>query len=80
MKLFAFVKSAFKSIIKNFLPLIFTFSIFPIILGLVTGYFNEDMFVPSADMPVMAISIIDGDNSEESKNLIAFLESDEMKN
>lgn len=79
MKLFAFVKSAFKSIIKNFLPLIFTFSIFPIILGLVTGYFNEDMFVPSADMPVMAISIIDRDNSEESKNLIAFLESDEMK-
>lgn len=78
MKLLAFVKTVFKTTTKNLLPLLFTFSIFPISLGLITGYFNEDIFVPSADMPLMAIRIIDEDNSEESKNLISFLEGEEM--
>ena len=69
MKLLAFIKSAFKSTYKNLLPLLFTFSIFPIVLGVLTGYFNEDLFVPAADMPTMAISIIDKDDSQASRVL-----------
>lgn len=79
MKLLAFIKSAFKSTYKNLLPLLFTFSIFPIVLGVLTGYFNEDLFVPAADMPTMAISIIDKDDSQASKSLIGLLEREEMQ-
>jgi len=79
MKLFAFIKSAYKSTVKNFLPLLFTFSIFPIILGLITGYFNQHMFVPSVNMPIIPVKIVDEDRSEESRNLISFLESEKMK-
>lgn len=79
MKLLAFVKTVFVSTVKSLLPLILTFSIFPIFLGLAVGYFNKDMFIPSADIPLMDIRIIDEDDSEESKNLISFLESQEMK-
>ncbi len=80
MKLFAFIKTVFKSTVKNFYSLILVFSIFPIFLGLVVGYFNKDMFVPSANMPLIAVKVIDRDKSQESKNLMNFLESQAMKN
>jgi len=79
MKLFAFIKSTIKTTLKNLPSLVFTFSIFPLLLGLVVGYFNEDQFVPSVEMPVMKIMIKDEDNSVESNNLIGFLEGQEMK-
>lgn len=78
MKSLAFIKLTLKSTLKNLLPLILTFSIFPLLLGMVVGYLNEDIFVPSADMPVMRVSILDEDNSQESNNLMSFFMREEM--
>jgi len=79
MKLLAFIKTVLKSTLKNLLNQLLIFSVFPLLLGLVIGYFSEDQFVPSAEMPVMKIMIKDEDNSAESNNLIGFLEGQEMK-
>ncbi len=79
MKLLAFIKTTFMATVKNLYSLVLVFSLFPIFLGLLTGYMNEDMFVPSVDMPVMAVKVIDEDNSVESRNLVNFLESQEMR-
>lgn len=79
MKLLAFIKTVLKSTLKNLLNHLLIFSVFPLLLGLVIGYFSEDQFVPSAEMPVMKIMIKDEDNSAESNNLIGFLEGQEMK-
>lgn len=80
MKLRAFTKLTIKSMLKNFLPLVLTFSIFPMFLSLVIGYFQKDQFTPSVDMPIMSVHIVDEDNSIQSGNLKQFLNSDEIKN
>ena len=79
MKLLAFIKTVLKSTLKNLLNQLFIFSVFPLLLGLVIGYFSEDQFVPSAEMPVMKIMIKDEDNSAESNYFIEFLKGQEME-
>lgn len=79
MKLRAFIKLTIKSMMKNILQLILTFSIFPIFLSLVLGYFQKDQFTPSVNMPIMSVYIVDEDNSIHSDNLKKFLSNDEVK-
>ncbi|NMB07256.1 MAG: ABC transporter permease, partial [Tissierellia bacterium] len=79
MKFKAFLKLTFISIMKNLPNMLLTFSIFPIFLGLIVGYFQKDYFTPSVETPIMSISILDEDNSNQSKNLIDFLNNEQMK-
>ena len=79
MKFKAFLKLTFISIMKNLPNMLLTFSIFPIFLGLIVGYFQKDSFTPSVETPIMSISILDEDNSNQSKNLIDFLNNEQMK-
>ena len=64
---------------KNFPTILLTFTIFPIFLGLVIGYFEKDYFTPSVEMPIMSVAIVDEDNSSQSKYLVDFLNSEEIK-
>jgi len=79
MKFKAFLKLTAKSTIKNLPSILLTFSIFPIFLGLIIGYFQKDIFTPSVEDPIMKVNIVDEDNTIQSKNLIKFLNSEEIK-
>ncbi|WP_077369131.1 ABC transporter permease [Anaerosalibacter sp. Marseille-P3206] len=79
MKLKAFTKLTVKSMLMNFLPLVLTFSIFPMFLSCVIGYFQKDQFTPSVDMPIMSVHIVDEDDSIQSRNLKQFLNNDQIK-
>lgn len=79
MKFKAFLKLTAKSTIKNLPSILLTFSIFPIFLGLIIGYFQKDTFTPSVEAPIMKVNIVDKDNTIQSKNLIKFLNSEEIK-
>lgn len=79
MKLKAFLKLTAISTVKNSPRLLLTFAIFPIFMGLVMGYFQKDYFTPSVEMPIMNVNIVDKDNAVQSKNLMDFLNSEEMK-
>lgn len=79
MKLKAFVKLTVVSTIKNLSRLLLVFSVFPVFLGLLLGYFQTEQFTPAVDIPIMNVKIVDEDNTIQSKNLVGFLNSKEMK-
>lgn len=78
MKLLAFLKVSAKGIIREFPAFILSYGIYPIILALVMGYVQKDMFTPTVNDPIFSIIIVDEDKSTESQNLISFLNSQEM--
>ncbi|MBU5425401.1 ABC transporter permease [Tissierella pigra] len=78
MKLLAYLKVALKGLIKEFPSFVLSYAIFPIILALVMGYVQKDMFTPAINDPIFSIIIVDEDNTGESKGLISFLSSGEM--
>lgn len=78
MKLLAFLKISVKGIIKEFPTFLLTYALYPMIIALVMGYLQEDMFVPTIDKPIFSIVIVDEDNTKESKDLISFLKSKEI--
>lgn len=79
MKLKAFLKLTAKSTIKNLPAILLSFGIFPIFLGLVIGYFQKDYFTPSVENPILKVCIVDEDNTIQSKNMVDFLNNEEMK-
>lgn len=79
MKLKAFIKISFKGLIKNVHIMLITFAIFPVIISVLYGYFQKDMFEKPNSISKISISIEDRDNTTISKNLISFLKSDNLK-
>ena len=79
MKLKAFLKLTAKSTIKNLPAILLSFGIFPIFLGRVIGYFQKDYFTPSVENPILKVCIVDEDNTIQSKNMVDFLNDEEMK-
>lgn len=78
MKLLAYLKLNIKGIIKEFPSFVLSYGIYPIILALVMGYMQKDLFTPSISNPIMSVIIQDEDNTIQSKNLVSFLKSEEM--
>ncbi len=78
MKLLAFLKVSLKGIIKEFPTFVLSYAIYPIIIALVMGYVQKDMFTPVVNDPIFSIIIVDEDNTRESENLISFLNSEEI--
>ena len=79
MKLKAYLKLIAKATIKNLPRMLLIYGLFPIFLGFAIGYFQKDYFTPSVESPVLKIYIVDEDNTAQSKNLISFLNSEEMQ-
>lgn len=78
MKLLAYLKIALKGIIREFPAFLLSYAMYPVILALVMGYVQKDMFVPVINDPILSIIIVDEDNTTESQNLILFLNSEEL--
>ncbi|AFS79613.1 ABC transporter permease protein [Gottschalkia acidurici 9a] len=79
MRLMAFIKIGIKGMIRGILPLVLTYTIFPIALSFIIGYFQTELFTPSVKMPKIEISIVDNDKTKLSGELINFLNSEDMK-
>ncbi len=79
MRLKAFIKLTLKSIFRELPVMIFTFAIFPIVISLLYGYFQKDMFNPKNEIDRIAIYVEDKDNSKLSNEFIKFLGSNELK-
>lgn len=80
MKLRAFIKSTLKGIIRDLPTFIFVFAVFPIILSILYGYFQREMFNPPNEMKKIPIVIEDKDKSVLSASLKNFLTTNTMKN
>lgn len=78
MKLLAFLKVTLKSIVKELPIFVLTFAVYPIVLALVMGVIQKDMFTPVINDPIFSVIVVDEDNTRESKNLITFLESEDI--
>ncbi|WMM25310.1 ABC transporter permease [Tissierella sp. MB52-C2] len=78
MKLLAYLKVSLKGIIKEFPTFVLSYAIYPIVLALVMGYVQKDMFTPAINDPIFSIIIVDEDNTKESQSLISFLNSADM--
>lgn len=78
MKLLAYLKVSLKGIIKEFPTFLLSYAIYPIVIALVMGYVQKDMFTPVINDPIFSIIIVDEDNTKESQNLISFLNSEEV--
>ena len=78
MKLLAYLKVSLKGIIKEFPAFLLSYAIYPIVIALVMGYVQKDMFTPVVNDPIFSIIIVDEDNTRESQNLISFLNNDEI--
>ncbi len=78
MKLLAFLKVSLKSVIKELPVFALTFAVYPIVLALIMGYVQKDMFTPSINDPIFSIVVVDEDNTTESKSLISFLKSEDI--
>ncbi|MCS4464524.1 hypothetical protein JTT01_12065 [Clostridium botulinum] len=79
MRLKAFIKLTLKSVFRELPVMIFTFAIFPIVISLLYGYFQKDMFNPKNEIDRIAIYVEDKDNSKLSNEFIKFLGSNELK-
>ncbi|MDR7855590.1 ABC transporter permease [Tissierella sp.] len=78
MKLLAWLKISLKSIIRELPAFVLSYAIYPIIIALVMGYVQQDMFTPAINDPIFSVVIVDEDNTKESQNLISFLGNEEM--
>ncbi|MDI9414036.1 MAG: ABC transporter permease [Bacillota bacterium] len=78
MTVLAYVRLALKSIIKELPAFVIGFAIFPIFIGLSIGFAQKNMFSPKINEPLFTISVMDEDNSWESQELIAFLQSEQV--
>lgn len=78
MKLLAYLKVSLKGLIKEFPAFLLSYAIYPIVIALVLGYVQKDMFTPAINDPIFSIIIVDEDNTKESNNLISFLNSEEV--
>lgn len=78
MKALAFIKVSLKGLIKELPNFVLSFAIYPIVIALIMGFVQKDMFTPVVNEPIISIIIVDEDNTKESNNLIDFLESEEI--
>ena len=79
MKLFYYTKTTLKGMVSNAAITVIYFILFPVLLAGIMGFFRNSFNENSLKLNTLKISIIDNDNSNMSKNLVSFLESDEMK-
>lgn len=75
MKLLAYMKLSIKGVFKQLPLIILTYVAFPIILALLVGYIQLDSSSPTINQAIFSIKILDEDNTQESKELISYLES-----
>lgn len=78
MKLLAYLKLSLKGLIKEFPAFLLSYAVYPIVLSLVMGYVQKDMFTPVVNDPIFSIIVVDEDNTKESQNLVSFLNSEDI--
>ena len=79
MRIKATIKVTIKAILAQWKMTILMFSIFPLIIGLLMGTVQKDMFKPDVNRDKINISLIDKDNSNTSKSFKSLLETKELK-
>lgn len=73
MKVKAFLKVSLKLTIKSFPTYIFIYVVFPMLLSLLLGYFQQDIFNPPVKIDKVNVNVVDRDTSQFSKGLIKYL-------
>lgn len=79
MKLLYYTKTTLKGMVSNAAITVISFILFPVLLAGFMGFFQNSLHENPLKLNTLKISIVDNDNSNMSKNLVLFLESDEMK-
>lgn len=79
MKLFYYTKTTLKGMLSNLTITLVYFILFPVLLAVFLGFFQNSIYENPLKLNTLKVEIIDNDNSNMSKSLISFLESDEMK-
>lgn len=79
MKLIYYTKTTLKGMISNGVLTILYFILFPVLLASFMGFFQKAITESPLKLKTLKVQINDMDNSNMSKDLIAFLESDDMK-
>lgn len=78
MKLYAYLKITFKQILKEFPSFFLSYAMYPIILALIMGFIQKDMFTPKINEPIISVSLRDEDETTESQGLISYLKNEEV--
>lgn len=78
MKLLAYIKLSIKSLIRELPAFVLSYAMYPIILALLLGYIQKDDFTPQINQPIFSIEVVDEDNTDASKGLVSYLESEEI--
>lgn len=79
MRIKATIKVIIKGILAQWKMIVLMFSIFPLIIAVLMGTVQKDMFKPDVNRAKININIIDKDNSKTSKNFKEFFEISELK-
>lgn len=78
MKLRAFLRLSLKTIFKTLPVFAFFLAGFPLLMSLLMGFVQQDMFTAVVHEPLFALNIIDEDNSLQSHSLSEYLNSEEL--
>ena len=79
MKLIYYTKTTLKGMVSNGAVTLLYYILFPVLLAAFMGFFQKTLMDSPLKLATLKIQINDMDNSTMSKNLISFLESDDMK-
>lgn len=79
MKLLYYTKITLKGMLSNAAVTVAFFILFPVLLAGFMGFMQNSLHDNPLKLNILKISIADNDNSNMSKNLVSFLESNDMK-
>lgn len=79
MRIKATIIVSFKMMVSQWKQMLLMYSIFPLILSFLMGYFQRESFKPDMNMDKIKVTITDKDKSESSKSFMDFFNSEEMK-
>jgi ABC-2 type transport system permease protein len=79
LKLLYYIKTTLKGMVSNGAITILYSILFPVLLAAFMGFFQKTLMESPLKLKTLKVEITDMDKSDMSKNLVAFLESEEMK-
>ncbi|PTR79280.1 ABC transporter permease, partial [Bacillus anthracis] len=74
-----YTKTTLKGMVSNGAVTLLYYILFPVLLAAFMGFFQKTLMDSPLKLATLKIQINDMDNSTMSKNLVSFLESDDMK-
>ncbi|WP_195265667.1 MULTISPECIES: ABC transporter permease [unclassified Clostridium] len=79
MKLIYYTKTTLKGMVSNGAVTLLYYILFPVLLAAFMGFFQKTLMDSPLKLTTLKVQINDMDNSTMSKNLVSFLESNDMK-